>query len=68
MQYLVEWTIATKKAASSYTSSVCFFSWQKPTPNFYKLNVDGTRSWTGMIGAGGRCYPETAIATGMLVL
>lgn len=53
MQYLAEWNVATKKAASSSTSSVCFLSWQKPRPGFHKLNVDSTRSRTGMIGVGG---------------
>lgn len=27
--------------------------WQKPLPGFFKLNVDGSRTHQGIIGAGG---------------
>jgi ribonuclease HI len=53
MQYISEWQEATKKTDHSSLSSVCFLSWKKPTFGFHKLNVDGTRSLDGRIGAGG---------------
>lgn len=53
LQYLTEWTATNKKATCSSPSEVHFLSWQKPNAGFYKLNVDGTRSQNGVIGAGG---------------
>lgn len=49
----VEWNSATKKENNSLSTSVCFLNWQKPNYGCYKINVDGTRTSDGRIGAGG---------------
>lgn len=51
-QYLLEWINATKKTSIDSPPSVHLFSWQKPSCGYVKLNVDGTRSSNGQIGAG----------------
>lgn len=53
LQYISEWKLAFDKIKYESTSSVCFLSWQKPPDEFLKLNVDGSRSSGGLIGAGG---------------
>lgn len=53
MQYVTEYVSATKKVDHSSPSSVCFLSWQKHINDFYKLNIDGTRTSDGRICAGG---------------
>lgn len=53
MQYITEWTNANSKANCEAPASVCLLKWQKTIDGFFKLNVDGTRSLSGLIGAGG---------------
>ena len=52
-QYLTEWTTAAKKVHNDSSSSIHLLSWQKPCYGHYKLNIDGTRTLNGLIGAGG---------------
>lgn len=48
-----EWENAVKKDDHSSATSISLLSWEKPDPGLFKLNVDGTGSSTGLIGAGG---------------
>ncbi|KAL6199672.1 hypothetical protein ACLB2K_029455 [Fragaria x ananassa] len=52
--YVDEWFSAQSKASMQSMFSYTMFSWCKPPENFYKLNIDGSRSSSsGCIGAGG---------------
>ncbi|KAL6130766.1 hypothetical protein ACLB2K_069145 [Fragaria x ananassa] len=52
--YVDEWFSAQSKAFMQSMFSYTMFSWCKPPKNFYKLNIDGSRSSSsGCIGAGG---------------
>jgi ribonuclease HI len=53
MQYILEWNNATAKTNCQSDTNVTPLHWVKPDFGFFKLNVDGTRSLSGMIGAGG---------------
>lgn len=53
LQYLNEWTSATVTLKNNVNLQVCYLSWNKPPAGFFKLNVDGSRSSNGLIGAGG---------------
>ncbi|KAL6196833.1 hypothetical protein ACLB2K_032446 [Fragaria x ananassa] len=52
--YVDEWFSAQSKASMQSMFSYTMFSWCKPPENFYKLDIDGSRSSSsGCIGAGG---------------
>ncbi|PRQ45097.1 putative ribonuclease H-like domain-containing protein [Rosa chinensis] len=52
--YAEEWTSANFKLNTDTVHRYTVLTWKKPIANFYKLNIDGTRSSsTGKIGAGG---------------
>ncbi|XP_062006018.1 uncharacterized protein LOC133723218 [Rosa rugosa] len=51
--YADEWTRASDKASLKKRSYVELLSWIKPAIGVHKLNVDGSRTTNGSIGAGG---------------
>ncbi|KAL6134397.1 hypothetical protein ACLB2K_066628 [Fragaria x ananassa] len=52
--YAEEWTSAQAKANINSMFSYTMYSWCKPLENYFKLNIDGTRSSNSRkIGAGG---------------
>jgi hypothetical protein len=42
-----------KKVEHPSATIISLLRWEKPGPSFFKLNVDGTKSTNGLIGAGG---------------
>ncbi|KAL6204896.1 hypothetical protein ACLB2K_022163 [Fragaria x ananassa] len=52
--YAIEWKKTKLKSNENSMFSYTMLSWKRPPENFFKLNVDGTRtSPSGKIGAGG---------------
>jgi hypothetical protein len=51
--YIMEWNSVNQKGSSDSLDCVQLLSWQRPSCGSFKLNVDGTRSLHGSIGAGG---------------
>lgn len=52
-QAISEWYRLSKSPALDNNNHSILLSWKKPTSGHFKLNIDGTRSNTGLIGAGG---------------
>ena len=52
--YAIEWRKGQVMSKDSTCSNYLLLSWKKPPLNFFKLNIDGTKSVaSGKIGAGG---------------
>lgn len=53
LHYLSEWTSVSTTLKTNELPQICVLAWIKPPEGLVKLNVDGSRSVTGLIGAGG---------------
>lgn len=51
--YASEWYNATCKSQTPRSYQTSLVSWCRPDPGVFRLNVDGSRSNGGLIGAGG---------------
>ena len=52
-QYITEWNNANMRSDDSNAQQIHLLNWEKPNLGHFKLNVDGSRSSTSLIGAGG---------------
>ncbi|PRQ39591.1 hypothetical protein RchiOBHm_Chr4g0426941 [Rosa chinensis] len=52
-QYATEISNASKPSIDNRPHQIVTLHWEKPARNNFKLNVDGSRSYAGVIGAGG---------------
>lgn len=53
VEYLSEWCLASASHNASTPPQVVAMCWIRPPAGWFKLNVDGSRSLNGRIGAGG---------------
>lgn len=66
LQYISEWKLATDKNTCDSTISTCSLSWKMLPSGFLKLNIDGSKSSGGLIGARG--VIKTARVSGVMAL
>ncbi|XP_061993910.1 uncharacterized protein LOC133711840 [Rosa rugosa] len=53
IHYISEWANGNMKPRGNSIMRTEMLSWLKPSPGHFKLNVDGSRTHSGLIGAGG---------------
>ncbi|KAK9948691.1 hypothetical protein M0R45_004256 [Rubus argutus] len=58
LNYASEWFSVSKVDNNPSEKRPALLHWQKPLPGVFKLNVDGSRTHQGIIGAGW-CYQES---------